>query len=48
VREITESLGLDADQVIPFSAETGLGRDELASAIVTLVDSRPESEGDAS
>ena len=48
IREITESLGLDPDQIIPFSAETGLGRDELASAIVTLVDSRPESEGDAS
>lgn len=48
IREITESLGLDPDQIIPFSAETGLGRDELASAIVTLVDSRAESEGDAS
>ena len=44
VREITESLGLDADQVIPFSAETGLGRDELASAIVTLVDSQSGTE----
>ena len=48
IREITESLGLDPDQIIPFSAETGLGRDELASAIVTLVDSRAESEADAS
>jgi GTP-binding protein len=48
VREITESLGLDPDQVIPFSAETGLGRDELAAAIVTLVDSRPDAEAGAS
>ena len=47
VREITESLGLDADQVIPFSAVTGLGRDELAAAIVTLVDSQPGTEAPA-
>ena len=38
VRELTESLGLDPDQVIPFSAVTGLGRDELASAIVALAE----------
>ena len=29
--------GIDGDQLIPFSAETGEGRDELASAIVSLV-----------
>lgn len=39
VQELTESLGLDADQVIPFSAHTGRGRDELATAIVQLVES---------
>ena len=32
IREITIALGLDDDQVIPFSAVTGAGRDELASA----------------
>ena len=41
VRELTEALGLDEDQVIPFSATTGLGRDDLAAAIVSLVDPPP-------
>jgi len=41
IRELTESLGLDPDQVIPFSAHTGLGRDDLASAIVALADDTP-------
>lgn len=41
VQALTESLGLDADQVIPFSAHTGRGRDELATAIVQLVESEP-------
>ena len=35
--EIARSLGLDDTQVIPFSAVTGLGRDELAEAVVELV-----------
>lgn len=34
---LTEMLGLDADQVIPFSAVTGEGRDDLADAVVRLV-----------
>lgn len=38
VRELTRALGLDEDQVIPFSAHTGHGRDELASAIVALAE----------
>ncbi len=38
VAELTAHLGLDADQVIPFSAHTGLGRDDLASALEALVD----------
>jgi GTP-binding protein len=38
VDELTKSLGLDADQVIPFSAHTGAGRDELAAAIVALIE----------
>ena len=38
VHELTASLGLESDQVIPFSAHTGLGRDELAEALAALVD----------
>jgi GTP-binding protein len=38
VRELTLQLGLDPDQVIPFSAHTGVGRDELATALEALVD----------
>jgi GTP-binding protein len=37
IGDITAALGLDDDQVIPFSAVTGLGRDELAAAIVSLM-----------
>ncbi len=44
VQELTESLELDADQVIAFSAHTGRGRDELATAIVQLVGSEPAPE----
>jgi GTP-binding protein len=35
--ELARSLALSDDQMIPFSAITGRGRDELASAIVELV-----------
>ena len=38
--QIGKTLGLDADQMIPFSAETGVGRDELAAALVALVEQR--------
>jgi GTP-binding protein len=44
VRELTESLGLDSDQVIPFSAFTGAGRDELAAAIVALTETNDASQ----
>lgn len=37
VEEITAALGLDPEQVIPFSATTGAGRDELAAALVDLL-----------
>ncbi len=37
VAELSEGLGLDADQVIPFSGVTGEGRDELAAALMSLV-----------
>ena len=40
VQEIGESLRLDADQMIPFSAVTGAGRAELAEALVSLVAER--------
>jgi GTP-binding protein len=47
IADITAALGIDTDQVIPFSAHTGLGRDELAAAIVALMQPRdttvPES-----
>jgi GTP-binding protein len=36
--EIAVSLHLEDDQVIPFSAETNQGRDELAEALVSLVE----------
>ena len=37
VREMALTLALDADQIIPFSAVTGAGRDELAAAVASLV-----------
>ncbi|HET9455487.1 MAG TPA: ribosome biogenesis GTP-binding protein YihA/YsxC [Gemmatimonadaceae bacterium] len=37
--------GVDSDQLIPFSAETGEGRNELAEAIVGLVATNIEAEG---
>jgi GTP-binding protein len=45
---ILSATGLDEEQVIPCSAHTGEGRDEIAEAIVTLLDAppwrRPEAE----
>ena len=45
---ILSATGLDDEQVIPCSAHTGEGRDEIAEAIVTLLDAppwrRPEAE----
>ena len=37
VKEIARELALDEEQVIPFSAVTGAGRDELAEAVVALL-----------
>jgi len=37
VQAIAAALDLDADQVVPVSAETGLGRDDLAAAVVSLL-----------
>jgi GTP-binding protein len=47
---ICEMLGLDVDQVVPFSAETNAGRDDLAEALVELVNAplwRGAGEADA-
>lgn len=44
VKELAASLALDPEQIIPFSAVTGEGRDELAEAVVSLVMMVPESE----
>ena len=38
VHEIAVALRLEDEQMIPFSAETNQGRDELASALVSLVE----------
>ncbi len=37
IREIGRLIGMDETQIIPFSAITGEGRDDLASAIVSLI-----------
>lgn len=45
VRELAIRVGVEEEQIIPFSATTGAGRDELAEAIVALVtaeESEPE------
>jgi GTP-binding protein len=44
VQELAQQLALDPEQVIPFSAVTGLGRDELAAAVASLVTAPVESE----
>lgn len=35
--ELAAAVGVDADQIVPFSANTGQGRDELAAALVDLL-----------
>lgn len=44
IATITASLGLDGDQVIPFSSVTGLGRDDLAESLLTLLSTPVEVE----
>jgi len=39
VQAIATALDLDVDQVVPVSARTGLGRDDLAAAVMDLVGS---------
>jgi GTP-binding protein len=43
VTAMTASLGLEDDQVIPFSSTTGAGRDELAESLMALVAAPTES-----
>ena len=42
VTEITRALALGAEQVIPFSAQTGEGRVELLEAIMDLTETPPQ------
>lgn len=37
VRTVADDLGIPAEQVVPFSATTGVGRDELAAAVAELI-----------
>jgi GTP-binding protein len=42
VTEIARALALDAEQVIPFSSQTGEGRAELLEAIMELTQPPPQ------
>lgn len=42
VSAIAAQIGVDPEQCLPFSAHTGLGRDELAAAVVGLVEAPRE------
>ena len=42
VKAIALALELDGDQVVPVSAHTGMGRDELATAVMELVSTPDE------
>jgi GTP-binding protein len=37
ISDLSKQLGLDEDQVVPFSSRTGEGRNELASALMQLL-----------
>lgn len=37
VGQLAQQLGLDPDQIVPFSAQTGEGRDDLAAALMELL-----------
>ncbi len=43
IRDLAIILQVDEDQIIPFSAQTGEGRDELAGAIATLLTAEPQA-----
>ncbi len=44
--EIALAMGVDEEQVVGFSAQTGAGRDELAQAIVSLLHADPAGASD--
>jgi GTP-binding protein len=46
IRALVDALGVAEDQVIPFSAVTGEGRDDLAEAVMSLVE-QPAWRSDA-
>jgi GTP-binding protein len=37
IQALAKLVGVDAEQIVPFSARTGEGRDELASALVAVL-----------
>jgi GTP-binding protein len=45
VTTISASLGLEEDQVIPFSSTTGAGRDDLAESLMALIEPNGTTEG---
>lgn len=47
VKELAKELSLDEEQVIPFSAVTGQGRDELAEALMSLLAQAAEEAAEA-
>ncbi len=49
VAAVADRIGVDPEQCLPFSAHTGLGRDDLAEAVVSLIAAPPwrETPGDA-
>ncbi len=44
ITELCEAYGVDEDQVIPFSAHENIGRDELAEALMSLLNAGPWRE----
>lgn len=38
LQALARAVGLEVDQIVPFSATSGRGRDELAAALVTLLE----------
>lgn len=44
IATISASLGLDVDQVIPFSSVTGVGRDDLAESVLALLATPREAD----
>lgn len=48
VRGIAIMLSIDEEQIIPFSAHTGVGRDELAESVAALIDAPAETSEDES